>query len=301
MVDEPLSAEACRAIQLPCSKSRANQLGEKLAAGEPLTDPEAALLDDVLLKYQDAQELVAEQLERLGYRPTVRVKTTGTLTEKLRRLRDQRLVRIDDIAGARIVVQGSRRAQDEAVARVVQVFTIDGNAPRVKDRREDPSHGYRAVHVLTVIGDCRVEIQIRTWLQDLWAQVVEGLGDRWGREVRYGQPIVGGDTCVVPGLATTRTDVVEACAILSEVIAEIEEITDGLTGVIGEIEELKSHWSHFDTVRDPRRWWRLRRLEAITKEHWVRVERLTARVVEMLHIIAAATGTDLEVTKWPTS
>ncbi|GGI66943.1 hypothetical protein GCM10010116_62080 [Microbispora rosea subsp. aerata] len=31
-----------------------------------------------------------------------------------------------------------------------------------------------------------VEIQVRTELQDVWAQILERLADQWGRGIRYG-------------------------------------------------------------------------------------------------------------------
>jgi ppGpp synthetase/RelA/SpoT-type nucleotidyltranferase len=37
----------------------------------------------------------------------------------------------------------------------------------VIDRREKPSHGYRAVHVIVECGGRMVEIQVRTELQHL--------------------------------------------------------------------------------------------------------------------------------------
>jgi ppGpp synthetase/RelA/SpoT-type nucleotidyltranferase len=38
-----------------------------------------------------------------------------------------------------------------------------------------------------------VEIQIRTKVQDAWAQITEKAGDRWGRGLRYGEPLEGLD------------------------------------------------------------------------------------------------------------
>jgi ppGpp synthetase/RelA/SpoT-type nucleotidyltranferase len=36
-----------------------------------------------------------------------------------------------------------------------------------------------------------IEIQVRTPLQDLWAQTIERLADRVGRAIRYGERPVG--------------------------------------------------------------------------------------------------------------
>lgn len=55
------------------------------------------------------------------------------------------------------------------------------------DRRANPSWGNRAVHVIATVNGKPVEIQVRTKLQDLWAQAMEKLADVWGRGIRYGE------------------------------------------------------------------------------------------------------------------
>jgi len=60
----------------------------------------------------------------------------------------------------------------------------------VIDRRKNPSYGYRAVHVIATARNRPVEIQVRTELQHLWAQLSEKLSDAHGLAIKYG----GGDT-----------------------------------------------------------------------------------------------------------
>jgi hypothetical protein len=87
------------------------------------------------------------------------------------------------------VIDGGRDDQDEVVGQVASHFsTWTGRASKVVDRRRVPTHGYRAVHVIVFPEGIPVEIQVRTELQNHWAQLVEGLGDRWGRAIRYGGP-----------------------------------------------------------------------------------------------------------------
>ncbi len=50
---------------------------------------------------------------------------------------------------------------------------------KIVDRRAAPNHGYRAVHVIVYPESMPVEIQVRTFPQDLWAQAIERLGDEW--------------------------------------------------------------------------------------------------------------------------
>ena len=89
---------------------------------------------------------------------------------------------MQDVGGLRIVSKVDLSGQDKIVSRIVDAFP---NA-RLIDRRKNPKYGYRAVHVIAVLDERRIEIQIRTQLQDLWAQAIERLADKAGREIRYG-------------------------------------------------------------------------------------------------------------------
>ena len=54
------------------------------------------------------------------------------------------------------------------------------------DLRVHPSHGYRAVHIIVRIDGLPIEIQVRTRLQDSWAQLSEVLSDKIERSLKYG-------------------------------------------------------------------------------------------------------------------
>lgn len=56
----------------------------------------------------------------------------------------------------------------------------------VIDRRENPSHGYRAVHIIAEISGKPIEIQLRTSLQHLWAEVSEKSSDVLDPTIKYG-------------------------------------------------------------------------------------------------------------------
>src|SRR5579862_1419176 len=112
------------------------------------------------------------------------LKTPEAIIAKLVRERG-RLNRIQDIAGARIVVP-NLEAQ-EAVLRVVLDEFLDGEATIVKDARaEGDELGYRGVHVVVLIEGRYAEIQIRTGLQGLWAQIVERLDEDQGTDLKHG-------------------------------------------------------------------------------------------------------------------
>jgi tetrahydromethanopterin S-methyltransferase subunit G len=96
--------------------------------------------------------------------------------------------RVRRILWLRIVADVNRRGQDELVRRVVAEFSEESRMPRVIDRREVPSQGYTAVHVVVFPDGIPVEVQVRTTLQHEWAEMFEKLADRVGRSIRYGSP-----------------------------------------------------------------------------------------------------------------
>jgi hypothetical protein len=68
-----------------------------------------------------------------------------------------------------------------------------------------------------------VEVQIRTELQDLWAQVFERLADRWGRSIRYGGEPDEPDAVALDGPPPiTRAEVVQFVQQFSDQIDNIE-------------------------------------------------------------------------------
>ena len=119
----------------------------------------------------------ATQLEPTG-RPA---KSTTSIIEKLRR-ETVRLSQMQDIAGCRVVVPNVL-AQNEVVERLKSAF------PKavVVDRREQPSFGYRAVHIVATACNKSVEVQVRTEFQHLWAQLSEKLADIRDSAIKYGR------------------------------------------------------------------------------------------------------------------
>jgi hypothetical protein len=145
------------------------------------------------------------------------------MTDKLRRTRGMELSRVQDLAGARFTVD-DLDAQDEAEASICKFYADLGCPVRVTDRRTDPRFGYRAVHVIVTIEAMPVEIQIRTELQDSWAQIVERLADRWGRGIRYGEAPNDPERRIRSGetLTLTRQEAVAGLISLSETMYRLE-------------------------------------------------------------------------------
>jgi len=88
---------------------------------------------------------------------------------------------MQDIAGCRLIVDDTLQ-QDQVVHRLTGLF----DKTLVHDRREIPNNGYRAVHVIVAINGRAVEIQVRTALQHLWAELSEKFSDVLDPDVKYG-------------------------------------------------------------------------------------------------------------------
>jgi ppGpp synthetase/RelA/SpoT-type nucleotidyltranferase len=174
-------------VGLPASKNALKKLGDRLSSGADPTPADDALLNAFILSYDEPAAMVQELVTQAGYPSTSRLKTRGTLIEKLARDPQTKLPSVQDVAGLRVTVE-NRVEQDLAVDRIRSALEASGCPVRVVDRRERPSHGYHAVHLIATVLGVPVEIQIRTVLQDLWAQVSERMGDRFGRAIRYGGP-----------------------------------------------------------------------------------------------------------------
>ena len=222
------SVRSCRRgivtiMSLPVSKSALDRLGVRLISSDPITESDLQELAFVAHAYQTALDQTKLHLGQLGYSATTRVKTTGTLIEKLQR-ESTRLSQVQDLAGARIVV-ANRAEQNDAVNQIRKAFDGLGGGCKVIDRRENPSYGYRAVHLIVRLEGTPIEIQVRTDLQDMWAQITEKLADRWGRGIRYGEDPENPDAELRAIRLTVRTrrQTIEALGRLSYAAALAEE------------------------------------------------------------------------------
>lgn len=208
-------------MPLPISKTALDRLGVRLAAGDSVSEEDLAALAQVIDAYQDVLNGVKHQLSELGFSATTRMKTTGTLVDKLRR-ETARLSQVQDLAGARIVVP-DRAAQDKATSKLRATFESAGCPCRIIDRREHPSHGYRAVHLVIQVDKVPVEIQVRTDLQDSWAQLLERLADIWGRGIRYGEEPEAPDTQLAAAAPLeSRREVISILMQVSDIAAQLE-------------------------------------------------------------------------------
>ena len=246
-----------REPELPMTKSALDRLGTRLAAGNRVSNADLEKLAAVAAVCQRVLNEAKAELATLGYQATTRVKTTGTLVEKQRR-ESARLSQVQDLAGARIIVP-HRPAQDDALVKIRNHFEASGHRCREIDRRKDPRYGYRAVHLVVAVGPILIEIQVRTELEDTWAQIVERLSDRWGRGIRYGETPAEPD-------AMTRLRAGERVLSRREALAVVIRLSDSLDGFelvrsamllaaeLGEtFRRLMRYAAQFAQAQDPRR------------------------------------------------
>ena len=163
------------------SKSRLDRLGDRLRADE-ITAEDLRLLDEYRRSFAEGYEHVAGIIRNeLKLDPTGRpAKSTTSIRDKLRR-ESIRLSQIQDIAGCRIIVPDVI-AQDEGVEALIDRL----GDMKVFDRRAKPSHGYRAVHLIAQCGGRPIEIQVRSTLQHMWAELSEKIADVVDPALKYG-------------------------------------------------------------------------------------------------------------------
>lgn len=218
------------------SKTQVDRLGERLRRGDA-TEEDFQLLE--LYKRSFASPLdgvVGAVRNELGLNPTGRrAKSTTSIAQKLRR-ESIRLTQMQDIAGCRVVT-ADLLAQETAVQRLAQEFPTHA----VIDRRGRPSHGYRAVHLVVTAGGTQVEIQVRTELQHLWAEVSEKWSDVVDPSIKYG----GGDAEIRSLLAQMSGQVaaVEAAERNLGGTSPLVGLSTALSvaGAIGAAQEMKTH------------------------------------------------------------
>jgi len=198
------------------SKTQIDRLGDRLRR-EPFSQDDLRLLDQYRRSFGAAYETVITTIrDRLQLEPTGRpAKSTSSIIEKLRR-ESIRLSQVQDIAGCRVIV-ADILAQDQTVAILRETF----ENIRIMDRRTNPSYGYRAVHVIVEAGGLNMEVQVRSSLQHLWAELSERLSDVVDSNIKYG----GGDQKV-------RTHL----AIMSRQVADLEEFETELESLRNELD-----------------------------------------------------------------
>jgi len=163
------------------SNSKVDRLGERLR-GPEYGEADLRLLDEYRRTFGPSYDTVVKAIQRItGLAVSGRpAKSTTSIVEKLNR-ESIRLSQMQDIAGCRVVVDDVVE-QESTVAAVAAAF----GRVTVLDRRVKPSHGYRAVHLVVREGSKLIEVQVRTTLQHVWAEMCEKCADIIDPAVKYG-------------------------------------------------------------------------------------------------------------------
>lgn len=226
--------ERIAAMTTRMTKTQIDRLGDRLRKGN-ISDDDLRLLDLYRRSFSQAYEFVVGTIRKeLELEPTGRpAKSTTSISDKLRR-ESIRLTQIQDIAGCRLVVPNIA-FQEVAVLSLQGIF----GTVTIVDRRERPSHGYRAVHMIVSCLDKVIEVQVRTSLQHLWAELSEKFSDIVNPAIKYG----GGDERIQAELMSW-----------SSLVADVESL-EGQYAVLAENLSFRDNvtdesWQRMDTIWD---------------------------------------------------
>jgi len=169
------------------SNSQISKLGDRLRSGD-FSEADLAMLDAFRQTYSEIDEQAYQLIQctlvsTTGWISTKRKrKTQQSIVDKLCRQPQLRLPQMQDIAGCRIVIEGGSQVAD------ILGRLLTGAFEPLKweiERKERHSHGYRATHIIAKKGQKFYEIQLRTYAQDVWANLVESLSDE-NNTLKYG-------------------------------------------------------------------------------------------------------------------
>ena len=172
------------------SNSEIDQLGDRLR-NHCLEGGDLEKLDEFRQTHNDidaqAYKLIEDTLKTPGDRLKLVItkrkrKTRQSIVDKLCRQKKLRLSQMQDIAGCRIVVQGGAQAVCQVNKQLVNAFEEKQLSIQSKPRNKD---SYRAIHLIVKINKKSYEIQLRTFAQDVFANLVERLSDK-ENTLKYG-------------------------------------------------------------------------------------------------------------------
>jgi ppGpp synthetase/RelA/SpoT-type nucleotidyltranferase len=156
---------------------------------------------------------------------TARSKTHDTLVQKLRRESRLTLDQVQDLAGVRI---DADFLLDTQLALATEIAEHFGDKSVIRDIRAQPHSGYRAVHVWLRLPAGKVEVQIRTEAQSVWANTYERLGDLLGRGIRYGEMPEGPNSASLVGSLHRISEQIAAAEELEQRTVDLQSWLDGV-------------------------------------------------------------------------
>ena len=189
---------------LALSKTKIDKSGRALSNAGELTE-EILELEEVFDSYRAAhlEPLSKTTLELQkwlhdyggNYYIAQRLKRKPQILRKLKRL-SVRLTQLQDIGGCRIIVN-SNRDVDDLVEFIRSQMSRDKNfkLQRITDYRDRGRDitGYRSVHLILMIEDRVLELQIRSRIQHYWAESIERTSVIYGHHLKEQE----GDVAVI--------------------------------------------------------------------------------------------------------
>ncbi|WP_082281353.1 hypothetical protein [Leptospira kirschneri] len=169
------------------SNSQITKLGDRLRDSN-LEEDELKMLDEFRETYSELDErsyqIIHDALKAsIGLTLTKRKrKTQQSIVDKLRRQPNLRLPQMQDIAGCRIVLEGGIQHAQSINSLLENAFRQNQMDIESKDKH---ANGYRAIHIIVKADQKFYEIQLRTYAQDIWANLVERLSDE-KNTLKYG-------------------------------------------------------------------------------------------------------------------
>lgn len=169
------------------SNSQITKLGDRLRSGD-FSEADLAMLDEFRQTYSEmdeqAYQLIQSTLAPItGWTCTKRKrKTQQSIVDKLCRQPKLRLPQMQDIAGCRIVIEGGSQRANTLSDLLIGGFESPALNIECKDRH---AHGYKALHIIAKKDQKFYEVQLRTYAQDVWANLVESLSDE-SNSLKYG-------------------------------------------------------------------------------------------------------------------
>ena len=164
------------------TRTQINRAGDRLRRASTPDEADRRIYDEFRAGFAEPlNDVLLSLTELAGDRPVAsRLKRFETTVEKLRRHKS-RLSRIEDIAGCRVVLPTTHE-KHELLALVTRRWEV----VRTRDYQAEPRGGYRALHVVVRSRDHPVEVQLRTELEEQWANTTEALADMVDPELKYG-------------------------------------------------------------------------------------------------------------------
>ena len=168
------------------SRGAIDRLGKRLRDSDSRSDDDVSMYVAWSVGYtaamHEVQAAVTERAAAAGIQGSVsaRIKQIDSMVAKLRRM-PTKLSGLEDVAGCRIVVPSTRHAGQ--LVELCETLQIS----RVRNYQAEPHNGYRAHHLTIRASDSRpIELQVRTEIGDLWANLTERCAVLIDPDLKYG-------------------------------------------------------------------------------------------------------------------